>query len=73
MYLCFFLFFFCFVFFLGGGGLGEVLLLFVVVFCVCVCVFGCLFFFYQKEFDISCKLSPQETICRECQTTFKEK
>ena len=29
------------------------------------------FLFYQKiEFDISCKLSPLETICMKCQTYF---
>ena len=33
-----------------------------------------LYFFFQKTgFDISCKLSPLETICMECQILFPEK
>ena len=32
------------------------------------------FFFFQKiRFDISCKLSPEETICMKFQTLFSEK
>ena len=34
----------------------------------------CFSYFYKKTgFDISCKLSPFETICRECQNLFSGK
>ena len=41
---------------------------------IIICCFFVVVFFFQKiGFDISCKLSPKETICMECQSLFPAK
>ena len=57
-----------------ANGLSD--LLFTLTLCVlgkkiCSCHFEIFYFFFQKiSFDISCKLSPNETICVKCQSLF---